>query len=110
VYAANRRDFLMGRRRRERPQRLAEKLRQVRERLGLSQAEMIRAMGLNDRLTKSEISAFERGTHEPSLLVLLAYCEAANIYLEALVKDTVNLPMRLPAAKKYEGISKLGSK
>jgi hypothetical protein len=71
---------------------------------------MIRAMGLNDRLTKSEISAFERGTHEPSLLVLLAYCEAANIYLEALVKDTVNLPMRLPAAKKHEGISKLGSK
>jgi transcriptional regulator with XRE-family HTH domain len=100
----------MGRRRRERPQHLAEKLRQVRERLGLSQAEMIRAMGLNDRLTKSEISAFERGTHEPSLLVLLAYCEAANIYLEALVKDTVNLPMRLPAVKKHEGISKLGSK
>ena len=68
----------MGRRRRERPERLAEKLRQIRERLGLSQAEMIRVMGLESRLTKSEISAFERGTHEPSLLILLAYCEAAK--------------------------------
>ena len=96
----------MGRRRRERPARLAEKLRQIRERLGLSQAEMIRVMGLEDRLTKSEISAFERGTHEPSLLMLLAYCEAANIYLEALVRDNLNLPMRLPAAKKHEGIPK----
>jgi transcriptional regulator with XRE-family HTH domain len=94
----------MGRRRRERPERLAEKLRQLRERLGLSQAEMIRAMGLADRLTKSEVSAFERGTHEPSLLVLLAYCEVANIYLEALVRDSLKLPDKLPAVKKHEGI------
>lgn len=94
----------MGRRRRERPERLAEKLRQIRERLGLSQAELIRLMGLGDRLTKSEISAFERGTHEPSLLVLLCYCEAANIYLEALARDNLDLPARLPAKKRHEGV------
>lgn len=93
----------MGRRRRERPKRLAEKLRQIRDRLGLSQSEMIRAMGLEERLTKSEISAFERGTHEPSLLLLLSYSEAANVYLEALVKDDVELPTELPAKKKHHG-------
>lgn len=99
----------MGRRRRERPERLAVKLRQIRERLGLSQAEIIRAMGLEERLTKSEISAFERGTHEPSLLLLIAYCEIANVYLEALVRDELDLPVRLPASKKHEGIKQTGS-
>src|ERR1043165_2952246 len=100
----------MGRRRRERPKRLAAKLRQIRERLGLSQPEMIRAMGLEERLTKSEVSAFERGTHEPSLLLLLSYCEAANIYLEALVRDELELPMKLPAGKKHHGIPRQDTK
>jgi transcriptional regulator with XRE-family HTH domain len=100
----------MGRRRRERPARLAEKLLQIRERLGLSQAGMIRIMGLEDRLTKSEISAFERGTHEPSLLILLSYCDSANIYLEALARDSLDLPMKLPAKKKSEGVPKSNSK
>jgi transcriptional regulator with XRE-family HTH domain len=100
----------MGRRRRERPKRLAVKLRQIRDRLGLSQTGMIRAMGLEDRLTKSEISAFERGTHEPSLLLLLSYCEAANIYLEALVRDGMDLPVKLPATKKHQGIPQSSSK
>lgn len=100
----------MGRRRRERPKRLAVKLRQIRQSLGLSQAEMIRAMGLEDRVTKSEISAFERDTHEPSLLLLIAYSEVANVYLEALVRDELDLPIRLPAPKKHEGIQKSSSK
>lgn len=100
----------MGRKRRERPARLAEKLRQIREVLGFSQAGMIRAMGLTRRLTKSEISAFERGTHEPSLLLLLSYCDAANIYLEALVRDEIDLPAKLPAAKKHHGMLRSPSK
>lgn len=94
----------MGRRRRERPERLATKLRQIRDGLGLSQAEMIRLMGLEERLTKSEVSAFERGTHEPSLLLLLSYCEAANVYLEVLVRDDLDLPTKLPAGRKHQGI------
>lgn len=100
----------MGRRRRERPKRLATKLRQIRDSLGLSQAEMIRLMGLEERLTKSEVSAFERGTHEPSLLLLLSYCEAANVYLEVLVRDELDLPMKLPARRKHQGIPYPGLK
>ena len=74
----------MGRKKREKPKRLNKKLRRIRESLGLSQAEIVRHMGLEDRLTKSEISAFERGTHEPNLIVLLAYSDIANVYLEVL--------------------------
>jgi transcriptional regulator with XRE-family HTH domain len=100
----------MGKKGRERPLRLAKKLRQIRQGLGLSQAELIRRMGLEERLTKSNISAFERGTHEPSLLVLYAYSEAANVYLEVLVRDDLKLPDKLPAPKKHQGMPRAAAK
>ena len=96
----------MGRKKREKPARLSEKLRQIREALGLSQLELVRRMGLEDRLTKSEISAFERGTHEPNLLVLLAYSDIANVFLEVLVRDSLDLPDNLPSPSKHQGVSK----
>jgi transcriptional regulator with XRE-family HTH domain len=100
----------MGKKGRERPLRLAKKLRQIRQGLGLSQAEFIRHMGLEERLTKSNISAFERGTHEPSLLVLYAFSEAANVYLEVLVRDDLELPDKLPAPKKHLGVPRSTAK
>jgi transcriptional regulator with XRE-family HTH domain len=96
----------MGRKKREKPARLSEKLRQIREMLRLSQLELVRRMGLEDRLTKSEISAFERGTHEPNLLVLLAYSDIANVFLEVLVRDSLDLPDNLPSSNKHQGVSK----
>jgi transcriptional regulator with XRE-family HTH domain len=94
----------MGRRRRERPKRLAEKLMQIRQGLGLTQTELIRHLGFEDELTKRDISAFERGSNEPNLMVLLAYSEVANLYVEVLIKDSLDLPLRIPAPKKNEGI------
>jgi transcriptional regulator with XRE-family HTH domain len=96
----------MGRRARRKPERLAEKLREIRRKLdgGLSQNQMIRRMGLQDELTREEVSAFERGTHEPNLLTLLAYSEAANVFLEVLVRDNLNLPEILPSPLKHEGV------
>lgn len=96
----------MGRRARRRPDRLAEKLLEIRQRLngGLSQTELVSRMGMDNELTREEISAFERGTHEPNLLILLAYSEVANVYMEVLVKDELDLPERLPAPKKNAGM------
>lgn len=96
----------MGRKRREKPARLAEKLKHIRETLGLSQAEMARLVAPRDRLTKSEISAYERGTHEPNLLTLLAYSEAANVFLEVLVRDDLDVPLQLPSRSKHAGIER----
>ncbi len=96
----------MGRRSRRRPERLAEKLKLIREFLGLSQNEMVSRLRLNNDLTREEVSAFERGTHEPNLLVLLAYSEAANVYLEALVRDDLDLPARLPSKNKHAGVKR----
>lgn len=96
----------MGRRERKKPKRLAEKLKQIRMGLDLSQTGMVRRLGFEDELTKSEISDFEHGKYEPNLLVLLAYSEAANMSLEALVRDELDLPKKIPASKKSEGVAR----
>lgn len=99
----------MGRRERRKPKRLAEKLKRIRAELGLSQTAMLKRLGFEGELTKSEISDFEHGTYEPNLLVLLAYSELANVYIEALVIDDRDLPTRIPPPKKSEGV-RLGGK
>jgi len=96
----------MGRKERKKPKRLAEKLKQIRARLELSQTAMVRKLGFDGELTKSEISDFEHGRYEPNLLVLLAYSEAANVFLEVLVRDDLELPDRLPCKRKHLGINK----
>lgn len=94
----------MGSAARRRPIRLAEKLLEIRTGLGLSQNALIRRMGFEDDLTQAQISMFERGVRQPSLLVLAAYAKAANLYVEVLIYDDVDLPSRLPARVKSEGI------
>jgi transcriptional regulator with XRE-family HTH domain len=94
----------MGTSARQKPRRLAEKLLNIRKTFGDSQNGFLRRLGLNDELTQSDISAFERGTREPSLLVLLEYAHAAGIWLDVLVDDDLNLPENIPANPKSEGI------
>ncbi|MDQ3743646.1 MAG: helix-turn-helix domain-containing protein [Acidobacteriota bacterium] len=85
----------MGKGKRERPARLGEKLAEIRRKLGLSQNGMLRYLGLGDKLTREEISAYERGVREPTLLTLLKYARAAGIYIDVLIDDEVNLPAKI---------------
>lgn len=94
----------MGRKPRQKPDRLAEKLVQIRTALGVSQTEMIRRLGAEETLTQNRISDYELGVHEPSLITLLRYARAANVALEAIVDDELDLPANLPSAKKSEGV------
>ena len=96
----------MGKSYRPKPQRLAEKLLIIRQTLdgGLSQNEMLRKLGLEEDLERDRISKYERGTLEPPLPVLLRYAEVANVHLEAIADDRLDLPEKLPARKKSEGI------
>ena len=96
----------MGRASRSKPKQLAKKLLQIRKRLGLSQNELIRRMGLEDELLREEISDFERGKRVPPLRVLLAYGRAAKLYVDALIDDEVDLPERLPSTSKSAGIKR----
>ena len=82
----------MGRAHRSRPQRLGEKLLLIRIRLGLTQSELIRRLGVKDEvLYPSSISLFERGRREPSLPVLLAYSNLSGWTINELVDDKVDL-------------------
>lgn len=85
----------MGRSSREKPERLAEKLLQIREALGLSQADIVNRMGLTERLNRDDISKYERGLREPSLLVLLRYARVANVSTDVLIDDELDLSKKL---------------
>ena len=87
----------MGRGARNKPKRLPEKLLQVRTSLGLSQNGMVGRLGVDEELSQEYISGFERGSREPSLIVLLRYARVAGIAMEVLVDDELDLPKRLPA-------------
>ena len=86
----------MGRSSREKPERLAEKLLQIREALGLSQNDILSRMGLTDRLNRDDISKYERAVREPSLLALLRYARLAGISTDVLIDDELDLPAKLP--------------
>jgi len=76
---------------RNRPKRLAEKLLQIREALGLSQGEMAERLG-NYR-SHHHISKYERGKSVPPIEVVLAYSRVANVEIEQIVDDGVDLPL-----------------
>lgn len=94
----------MGRAARPKPARLAEKLLQIRVALGLSQNGMLTRLGLDEKLFRSAISGYELGTREPPLPVLLKYAEDAGVWVDVLINDDLDLPDRLPALPKHEGI------
>lgn len=90
----------MGSKARMKPARLAEKLLQIRNALGLSQSELVRRLGLEDVLEYKRISEFELGNAEPPLPVLLRYARAANISTDTLIDDELDLPSKLPASSR----------
>jgi transcriptional regulator with XRE-family HTH domain len=85
----------MGRRARLRPERLAEKLRQIRISLGLSQTEMLNRLGFD--IHYSRISEYELGKNEPALPILLRYARVAGVIVDVLIDDELDLPKKLPA-------------
>jgi transcriptional regulator with XRE-family HTH domain len=87
----------MGRTSREKPERLAEKLLQIRIALGLSQSDILSRLMLTERLNRDDISKYERGVREPSLPVLLRYARSVNISTDVLIDDDLDLPDKLPA-------------
>ena len=91
----------MARGARERPGRLSEKLLTIRQALGLSQTEMLRRLGADDRMVYSRISEFEIGKGEPSLIILLEYARVAGVCVDVLIDDKLELPARLPARPKH---------
>lgn len=96
----------MGRAPRPKPARLGEKLLRIRQALGLSQDEMVERLLASERLTSASISAYELGHREPPLAVLLEYARLANVYLDVLADDNLDLPEKMPSRAKSEGLKR----
>jgi len=83
----------MGQAPRNKPERLGEKLLQIRKALGLSQKEM--AKRLSERtgftITQTHISNYERNRMEPFLETTLAYARLANVHMEQVADDDLDL-------------------
>jgi transcriptional regulator with XRE-family HTH domain len=78
----------MGSTRRDYPRKLAQKLRRIRVRAGMSQTEIAKRLGVKDRAL---ISQFESGKRQPSLPVLLKYARLAGVSTDVLIDDKVKL-------------------
>lgn len=88
------------------PARLPEKLLQIRLALELSQDGMLQRLGLGEKLSRTTVSAYEIGTGEPPLPVLLEYARAAEVWVDVLIDDELDLPEKLPSPTKHEGIKR----
>src|ERR671917_595568 len=89
---------------RQKPERLAEKLKQIRLSLGLSQDGMLERLGLTEEYFRSRISAYELGNREPPLPVLLKYARLVGISTDVLIDDELDLPDLPPSPTKSEGV------
>lgn len=78
--------------RRAMPKKLGKKMRQIRERLGMSQREIVVALNYKDTpLRASQISQYENGQREPTMMLVLAYARLAKVPMEILVDDKLKL-------------------
>lgn len=85
---------------RQKPERLAEKLLQIRLYLDLSQGRMLERLELSDEFDRSRISSYELGRREPPLLVLLKYARSVGVSTDVLIDDELDLPGSIVKAAK----------
>jgi transcriptional regulator with XRE-family HTH domain len=76
---------------RPRPKHLAKKLLQIRRSLGVSQGELVRQLGVQALIEHTTISKYELNKNEPPLAILLAYARLAEVPVELIIDDEVEL-------------------
>ena len=78
--------------RRAMPKKLGKKLRQIREGLGMSQRQIVDALNYKDTpLRASQISQYENGQREPTMMLVLAYARLAGVSTDVLIDDKLKL-------------------
>jgi hypothetical protein len=65
---------------------------------------MHRNLGVEDLIEYHSISKYELNKNEPTLMILLEYARLANVYVDVLIDDALDLPDRLPSPTRSEGV------
>lgn len=83
----------MGKSSRPKPKHLAEKVKQIRLVLNLSQTEMLMRLGYptDKKEFRSIISAYELGKREPTLIDLLNYAKSVSISVDKIIDDNIEV-------------------
>lgn len=110
----------MGRGKHLVPVRIGAKLRKIRRAFDtvnkegeleeFSQNDMVKKLGFSadDGIYRSSISGYELGKRMPPYYMLLAYAELANVHLEVLVDDMLDLSLeQIPYKVKSDGVRRL---
>lgn len=75
------------------PEKLGEKLKAIRNQFDLSFTQM--AERLSDEkliVLRTDVSRYEKGLREPSLLILLRYAKLGKTTIDTLADDTIKFP------------------
>jgi transcriptional regulator with XRE-family HTH domain len=99
----------MGLKRRAIPKELPKKLKFIRSHFSLTleelgskiERELVKLGFPNIKVYTGSITEFEKGKREPQLPVLLTYAHIANVYVDFLINDNLDLPEKLPASNIY---------
>lgn len=82
----------MGTGKRIKPLQLAEKLKAIRDNLGLTAEEIIIKLDCPVvPLHRASITQYEKGRREPPLIILLQYARLAKTHVDDLIDDNVGL-------------------
>jgi transcriptional regulator with XRE-family HTH domain len=78
---------------RNRPDRLAEKLLQIRKALGLTQKELAERLSkqVGVKITYRNVSKYERDKSVPYIEIVLAYARLANVEMNQIVDDDLDI-------------------
>ena len=78
---------------RHRPNRLAEKLLQIRKALGPTQKEMAERLSKQAgvKITYRNVSKYERDKSVPYIEIVLAYARLANVEMNQIVDDDLDI-------------------
>ena len=85
--------------------RLAAKLLQIRQALGLTQSQL--ATLIDNRITTPRICEYESGAREPALITLLAYAYLVGISTDDLIDDNIDLPEQIRIKRRRKQIALL---
>lgn len=82
----------MGSAGRVKPEKLGQKLLSIRQSFGYSFSQMAEQLS-DDKIVvlRTDVSRFEKGLREPSLIVLLRYARLVDISLDVLADDDLKL-------------------
>ena len=74
---------------------MAEKLREIRKALGVSQREMVKRLAVE--IPDRNISKYERDKSVPPIEVILAYARVGKVPMDQIIDDEQDLTLEVPA-------------